>query len=68
MKTYVDFISDMIDDPRLYDELNEVLPFDSADALCEWFLHHGYQLSDADSQTLLENQRDTGDEDGQFHY
>jgi hypothetical protein len=68
MKTYIDFISDMVDDPALFDEINKAAPFADASELRSWFAERCYELTDADCQTLLTHQSLAADPDEEFQY
>lgn len=68
MKTYVDFVTDMVDDPVLFDELTKAAPFTDVDELRSWFAERDYELSDGDCEALLTQQRLAMDSDEEFQY
>jgi hypothetical protein len=68
MKTYRDFISDIVDDTRLYEELCQAVPFPELTQLCDWFTARGYQLHRADAEVLFANQEAVTGSDEQVNY
>lgn len=68
MPTYLDFVTAMVEEPALFDELTRAMPFADADAVDSWFTSHGYDVSEADCETLLAQQNLTLDPDEDFQY
>lgn len=68
MKTYRDFISDIVDDARLYEELCQAVPFSEQAQLSDWFATRGYQLHSADAEVLFANQEEVTGSDEQVNY
>lgn len=68
MKTYRDFISDIVDDTRLYEELCQAVPFSEQAQLRDWFATRGYQLHSADAEVLFTNQEKVTGSDEQVNY
>ncbi len=68
MKTYRDFISDIVDDTRLYEELCQAVPFSEQAQLSDWFATRGYQLHSADAEILFANQEEVTGGDEQVNY
>lgn len=68
MKTYRDFISDIVDDTRLYEELCQTVPFSEPAQLRDWFAARGYQLQSADAEVLFANQEAVTSSDEQVNY
>ncbi len=55
-KTYADFIVDLADDESLNKALFAAAPFESAEALRNWFEEKGYAISETDSLTIFQSQ------------
>jgi hypothetical protein len=68
MKTYRDFISDIVDDTRLYEELCQAVPFSEPAQLSDWFATRGYQLHSTDAEILFANQEEVTGSDEQVNY
>lgn len=68
MKTYRDFISDIVDDTRLYEELCQAVPFSEQAQLSDWFAARGYRLHSADAELLFANQEEVTGSDEQVNY
>ena len=58
MRTYHDFISDIVADPSLLRDLESALPFPSESQLATWFTAAGYDLGPDATVTLFKNQGD----------
>lgn len=68
MKTYRDFISDIVDDIRLYEELCQAVPFPEKAQLSDWFATRGYHLHSTDAELLFANQGEVTGSDEQVNY
>ncbi|MBV9143921.1 MAG: hypothetical protein JO115_23875 [Pseudonocardiales bacterium] len=68
MKTYRDFISDIVDDTSLYEELCQAVPFSEQAQLNDWFATRGYQLNSTDVEVLFANQEEVAGSDEQVNY
>jgi len=68
MKTYRDFISDIVDNTRLYEELCQAVPFSEQAQLRDWFAARGYQLHSTDVEVLFANQEEVTGGDEQVNY
>ncbi len=58
MRTYHDFISDIVANPSLLRSLEAALPFLSQPDLVTWFGAAGYQLDPNSAAILFKNQSD----------
>jgi hypothetical protein len=68
LKSYRDFVSDIVDDPELYEQLAAAVPFPGLPELTAWFTTHGYELQAADAELLLANQEAVTSGDDQIDY
>jgi len=68
MKSYVDFISDLMKQPALLRELDTVVPFQTQVVMKDWFSARGYALSEADAHLLFQNQSSLLEEKEQVNY
>lgn len=56
MKSYVDFIADIMLDPSIVQDLDTQLPFAQAADLQQWFTAKGYALNVEETEMLFANQ------------